>query len=82
MEQDCLLRHSHSANQIFGDLNEDVFEGLMKRWIRNDFQHSSLRVSGAATNLLSNKWVATVRGLTDRSPENSAHTKVPHVQSP
>jgi hypothetical protein len=63
-------------------LNEDIFEGLMKRWIRNDFQHSSLPVIGVATNLLSNKWVATVRGLTDRTPGNSAHTKVPHVQLP
>ncbi|WP_158262109.1 hypothetical protein [Pseudomonas sp. BBP2017] len=39
MEQDCLLRHGHSADQVFGDLNEDIFERLvgMKRWIRGDF---------------------------------------------
>jgi len=39
MEEDGLLRHGHGTDQVFRDLDEDVFEGLVsvERWIRDDF---------------------------------------------
>ena len=29
MKEDSLLCHGHGADQVFGDLDEDVFEGLV-----------------------------------------------------
>jgi hypothetical protein len=39
MKQDSLLCHGHGADQVFGDLDEDVFEGLVgvEGWVGDDF---------------------------------------------
>ena len=83
MKQDSLLCHGHGTDQVFVDLGEDVFEGLVRvEGSGTIFNMTNLLAGGAAPYLLSNRKVAAIRGLTDREQENPAHTNVPHVQPP
>ncbi|WP_325927017.1 hypothetical protein [Pseudomonas mosselii] len=62
VQQDGLLADGQGADEVFGDLDQEVFEGVggvfvVLGWIGDDLYMIKLRyLTGATTSLLSNKW--------------------------
>lgn len=85
MEQDGLLAHGQGADEVFGDLDQEVFESVggvfvVQGWIGDYFQHGRAPIfKWSYRSLPSNRKVAAVRGLTDRENRKPAHRGAPRT---